>query len=92
MLLSETTSTFLADFGVDVTFGATTCKGILDIPDQILGGGLAISTQYELTVKVADIAAATSGNSITVASVAYTVREYRKIDDGVFAKILLTKT
>ena len=89
MTISETTSTFLDDFGVSVTYGATTCTGILDMPDSVLGGGIAISTEYELTVRTADIAGANADDAITVNSVSYKVREYRKIDDGVFAKILL---
>ena len=35
MLFDEDASVFLADFGVSVTDGTTTCTGILDIPGEI---------------------------------------------------------
>jgi hypothetical protein len=82
---------FLADFGVAVTGPSTTSGlGILNQPDKVFGDFM--STEYELTVKTSDFPALVKGDSVTVASVAYTVRETAKEDDGAFTKVRLTKT
>ncbi len=89
---STTQSAYLNDFGVSCTSGGTTGLGILEQPDQILAGDMIISTEYELTAKTSDFGTLVSGDSITVDSVAYTVRELRKENDGVFCRISLQKT
>ena len=53
---------------------------------------MIISTEYELITKTSDFGSLVSGDSITVDSVAYTVRELRKENDGVFCRISLQKT
>ena len=89
---STTQSAYLNDFGVSCTSGGTTANGILEQPDQILAGDMIISTEYELITKTSDFGSLVSGDSITVDSVAYTVREVRKLDDGTFCEISLQKT
>lgn len=93
MTLTEDLDTFLADFGVAVTFNSQSYVGVLDMPDQIVGGGLAISTEYSLLVQAADLPESDvdRGDSITVDGSSYIVREYHRVDDGKFAKIILTK-
>ena len=61
-------------------------------PDQILAGDMIISTEYELITKTSDFGSLVSGDSITVDSVSYTVRDLRKENDGVFCRISLQKT
>lgn len=90
-MITENLDTFLSDFGVAVTWGLVSGLGILDEPDQIIGGGLAISTDYSLIVKTADFGDAAFGDAMTVGGVSYTVRENRKLDDGSFSRITLTK-
>ena len=51
-----------------------------------------MSTDYQLTARVVDFGALVAGASITVDNVAYTVRELRKLDDGVFCEIAIQKT
>ena len=89
---STTQSAYLNAFGVSCTSGGTTANGILEQPDQILAGDMIISTEYELITKTSDFGTLVSGDSITVDSVAYTVRDLRKENDGVFCRISLQKT
>jgi hypothetical protein len=94
-MFSETTAVFLADFGVACTSGASSFKGILDAPDDTLsmGGVNLLSTMYQLTVHASDVQTANikSGTAITVAGVAYVVRDVLSVDDGVFNHLTLTK-
>lgn len=88
---SDDLDTFTDDFGVTATWGSVSGLGVLDQPDQIIGGGISISTEYLLTVKAEDFEGIAFGDAITVDSTDYTVREVRKIDDGSFYRIVLTK-
>ena len=85
-------SAFLADFGVAVTLGATTGVGILDMPDQIIGDGMSISSDYALLCKFSEFGGASYGSAITVDGTSYTVRRVEKIDDGKFCRVYLSKT
>ena len=90
--LADDLGVFLGDYGVSATSGATTANVILDEPTQELVGDLVLSTDYQITAKASDFGTLTAGTSITVNSVAYTVRETRLIDDGLFCEISLQKT
>ena len=90
-MVNESLDTFLADFGVTCTAGAITSTGILDMPGQVLGNGMVISTDYTLTCKVADFGGLFYGDGITVNGMFYQVREVRKLDDGAFCEITLSK-
>lgn len=92
MAITEDLDIFLADFGVSCTAGAVTANGILDMPSQILSDGMVLSTDYTLTARASSFGSLIRGNSITVDSVAYTVRETMLIDDGKFVQIALQKT
>ena len=92
MAITEDLDIFLADFGVSCTAGAVTANGILDMPSQILSDGMVLSTDYTLTARASNLGSLIRGNSITVDSVAYTVRETMLIDDGKFVQIALQKT
>ena len=91
MALSEDLNVFLDDFGVSCTAGVVTALGILDMPSQIISGDLVLSTDYTLTARAADFGGLKYGDSITVATIAYQVRETRLIDDGAFVEIGLQK-
>jgi hypothetical protein len=92
MAITEDLDIFLADFGVSCTAGAVTANGILDMPSQILSDGMVLSTDYTLTARASNFGSLIRGNSITVDSVAYTVRETMLIDDGKFVQIALQKS
>jgi hypothetical protein len=92
MALTENLDAFLADFGVSVTAGAVSGVGILDMPGELVADGMIISTDYSLRCEASKFGTLAYGTSVTVNSVAYTVRENRLIDDGVFCEITLQKT
>ena len=87
----EFPDTFLADFGVTVTDGTTTAKGILDMPSEVIAGGMVITTDYALTVKSSAFPNLKYDDPLTVNGAAYTVREVKLQDDGVFAIVYLSK-
>lgn len=91
MALTDSPDTYLADFGVAVSAGVVSGLGILDMPDQNLSG-MAQSTEYSVLCKYSDFGGLKNMDAITVNSVAYTVRENHKLDDGTFCRILLEKT
>lgn len=91
MPLNEDLTVFLADFGVSCTAGATTALGILDMPSQVVAGDMVLSTDYSLTARAADFGGLVYGDPITVGGVNYQVREVRRIDDGMFVEIGLTR-
>ena len=92
MALTEDLSVFLQDFGVTCTAGSTTALGILDMPGQVVANGMVITTDYTLTAKAADFGGLLYGDLITVAGLAYSVRENRLLNDGAFCEISLSKT
>ena len=84
---------FLNDpFAVSATAGGTTGNVLLDQPSQVLAGDMVLHTDYQITAKASDFGDLTAGDSITVDSVAYTVRETRLIDDGLLCEIALQRT
>lgn len=92
MAFAEDLDAFLGDFGVSVTFGAYTAKGILDMPSEIIAGGMVLTTDYQLTFKSTALPGLGYQSSITVDGAAYTVREVRAQDDGKFSIAYLSKT
>ena len=92
MALTEDLDIFLADFGVSCTAGATTAKGIFDMPGEVIAGGMVLSTDYSLTARFSDFGTLVHGDSITVDGNSYTVRETLLIDDGRFVQIALQRT
>jgi hypothetical protein len=82
----------LSEFAVTCQIGAgSEFKGILDSPMDVIAGGVALSREYLLTAKTSDVSSAARGTSMTVDSIAYTVRENRPVDDGLFSELLLSK-
>lgn len=80
------------EFGVSCQIGGgSEFVGILDSPMEVIAGGMALTREYLLTAKTSDVSSASRGTSITVASEAYTVRENRPVDDGIFSELLLSK-
>jgi hypothetical protein len=92
MALTENLDVFLADFGVSVTAGAVSGVGILDMPGELVADGMIITTDYSIRCETSKFGTLAYGASVTVNSVAYTVRENLPIDDGVFCRITLQKT
>ena len=66
-------------------------KGILEQPDEIVADGVVMTTDYMLTAKTTDLGALIFDAALTVNSVAYKVRNTRKIDDGSLCVLSLMK-
>ena len=79
-------------FGVEATSGSITGNVTFDQPDQVLAGGMVLSTDYQITAKASDFGTLKASDAITVNSVDYTVRETRLIADGLLCEITLQKT
>lgn len=92
MTLTENLDTFLQDMGLPVIWGSVSGLGLLDMPDDVIAGGLAITTDYSLTVRTDLFGGLVRGNALTVGGIAYTVKELRRIGDGALARVLLSKT
>jgi hypothetical protein len=65
---------FFAEFGVDVTLGAATFKGIFDKANFAALGGFVDADAPQVLCTEADAGAATLGQAITVDGNAYIVR------------------
>lgn len=91
-MFAENLGVFLSDFGVTVTNGVTTTTGVLDMPSEIIAGGMVVTTDYALTLKASAFPNLAYPDPLTVDGVAYTVREVRAQDDGMFVIVYLSKT
>ncbi len=91
MAFTEDINTFFGDFSEDVFYDGTTYKGILEQPDELIADGVVLTTDYELTVKTADLGTLAFDTEIKISDVKYKVRNVRKVDDGTLCKISLTK-
>ena len=92
MAWTEDPTDFLEDFGVSVTANGTTGLGILDMPGEYVADGRVITNEYLLRIETSKFGSIGYGDSMTVAGVAYQVREAPLlVDDGVFCLVLLTK-
>jgi hypothetical protein len=90
-MFEENLGLFLSDFGVPVTAGSVSGVGILDMPSQVVADGMVLTSDYTLTAKTADFGWLLYGDAITVGGANYQVREVRKLDDGKFCEVALTK-
>jgi riboflavin synthase alpha subunit len=89
----DVSADFLQDFGVSITAAGTSSLGILDAPGEYVADGRVITDEYVLRAESALFGGLTYGDSITVDSQSYTVREAPLlVDDGMFCLVLLTKT
>ena len=91
LALSDDLTAFLADFGVPVTSGAIATIGILDLPTQVIEGGMVLSTEYQLTAKASELGGLSYGDQLVVDGQNYQVRDVRTIDDGAFVEISMMK-
>ena len=90
-MITENLDVFLADFGVSVTAGAIAGVGLFDMPTQVIADGMVLTSDYTLTAKTSDFGGVSYGDAITVDGTAYQVREVRRLDDGKFCEIGLSK-
>jgi hypothetical protein len=84
---------FLAPpFGKPVSWpGVPDTFGILDMPTNVVAGGMVITTDYKLTFETATLPGLDFEDVLFVDGAQYKVREVKPIDDGVFSTAELTK-
>ena len=82
---------FFNDMGVSVTNGIDKFKGLLDTPDEVVGSGLSMSTEYLLTVKTESIPSLYEGDTVAIMNINYSVRQIRKMADGGLSQMLLSR-
>ena len=92
MALSDDLDAFFSDFAVSATSGGTTADGILDQPSSVVAGDQVIFVDYVFHCKNSDFGTLVTGDSITVDSVAYTVRTNEAGIDNLTREISLQKT
>jgi hypothetical protein len=91
MAFTEDLDLFLADFGVQVTAGAVSGLGIMDMPSEIVADGVVLTTDYKLTCKTTLFGGLVYGDTVAVDGVNYTVREVMRLDDGAFCDLMLMR-
>ena len=82
---------FLRDFGVPVTSGVSSGLGILDTPGKVIMNDMVISTDYTLACEYATFGSLAYGAPVEVDGVLYSVREVRRLDDGIFSEVSLSR-
>lgn len=90
-MLTENLDLFLADFGVPVSSGAITGTGVLDMPDQVVVNGMALTADYQVTVKTSLFGGLLYGAPVIVNGLNYELRECLRVADGAFCVLLLSK-
>jgi hypothetical protein len=85
----------LAQFGVSVTVGATTVKGLVDIVDESLLSDASVSfdgQSVQVTVKTGALPTLAVGSALVADGVSYRVMRVRQIDDGALTVINVART
>ena len=79
-------------FGVTISAGGVSAKGILNQPTSLAVGDSIIYTDFVLFCEASKFGSVATGSTMTVDGTAYEVREVQKTDDGLEAQISLSKT
>jgi len=96
-VFAENTAPFLADFTVTASFIAFNgsqsqtydAEVIFDQPEGEVIGGRALSENYTILYRTADLPGLVNGVSITVNGVEYEVIDAKTVGDGVFSRAAL---
>lgn len=91
MALLEDATIFLQDFGVTVDSGLVAGLGVLDMPTEVMLNDMVLSTDYSLRCETSKFGSLSYGAPLIVDGEMYSVREVRKVDDGTFCLVSLTK-
>lgn len=91
MALLEDATIFLQDFGVTVDSGLVTGLGVLDMPTEVMLNDMVLSTDYTVRVETSKFGSLAYGAPLIVDGEMYSVREVRRVDDGTFCLVSLTK-
>jgi hypothetical protein len=87
---------FLSDFGIDATFTVNAqpvvVRGLLDVSDIDVLTGEQTGATHVLMVETVKVSGVRRDTPVSIGVDQYTVRrDPRRIDDGVFSQVLLTK-
>jgi len=77
-------------FGVDVTVGATTARGIRDVQDEELlrgDGAVLVGRVVSVVVKTGTFSGLAEGVAITVEGTVYRVIDQHRIEDGALTRV-----
>jgi hypothetical protein len=86
--MNESFSTFMKDFGIDVTINGSSVRGIFDNGFAAIFG--MDSSTPSLTVAAADIPDVVQGNTVVIAAVRYTITDVQPDGTGI-TKLMLQK-
>lgn len=92
---SDIDAMIAATGGVDVTVGATTVKGLVDIADEsVLQGQAAdfVGHVVSVTVKTGALTGLAEGVALTADGVNYQVMRVQQIDDGALTLIHVARS
>jgi hypothetical protein len=90
-MFTEDITALFGDFGVLATYGSLTALVLFDMPDQAVLGDMQLSTDYAMTYPATAFTALKHGDGVTINSVAYTVREITRLDDGALKRAALKR-
>lgn len=91
MLNSDLDVLFSGPDAVDVTIGASSFKGLFDTPDDVVGDGMSISTEYVLTMKTSNVTTLEEYSELSVEGEVFKVRRIMKTSDGRLSSVYLSK-
>ena len=78
-------------FTVPVSSGTAVGAGYFESPNEIIGDGVVLTTDYAVVVKASDFSSVVRGDTMTVEGTSYTVREPMLLDDGKIMRVMLMK-
>jgi hypothetical protein len=82
MAFVENLAAFFLDFGVSASANGLTTLVIFDAPDENVLGQRVQSAEYSITFPTGALGNLLNGTPVTVAGVAYKVRQVHQIEDG----------
>lgn len=91
-MITENLDLFFADFGVSFVAGAVSGMCIKNMPGMEILGDRVIETDYQVLVKTSQFGNLLYNAAVTVEGAAYTVKDAKPVEDGVFTLVRLEKT
>lgn len=89
MITNDLDVLFSGPDAIEFQIGTEFYPGLLDKPDEVIGDGYNISTEYVLTAKTTDLTGVDERGTVQIDSISYNVRRKIKIDDGLLTRALI---
>lgn len=90
-MFTEDLDAFFGDFATLASTNGQTALVIFDMPDQAILGDMQLTTEYSITFKSGDFTSLKRGDTITINSTVYSVREVTQLDDGLLKHATLSR-